>query len=156
MKFQSTKKFGPIPTTHRNWRAAENSDRDSVKCSWIHGYSRYVEIVFEGELDDKTWVWDFGNSKQIKGFLDKEWDHKVLVSSDDPKLDQLRKMHDEGLLTLNIMDVTEGWGPGIEASCKFVYDNIQPYVKEITNNRVRIVSVRVWEHEFNSALYLAE
>lgn len=49
--FKSTKRFGPITTNHRNWHAAFNANRNSQKCSFIHGYSRYCEIVFVGDYD---------------------------------------------------------------------------------------------------------
>ena len=52
------------------------------------------------------------------------------------------------------MDVAKGWGPGIEASCKFVFDNVNPKIKELTNNRVWIDTIEIYEHEFNSALYV--
>ena len=47
----------------------------------------------------------------------------------------------------------EGYGPGIEDSCKWVYDNITPMIKLLTDNRVWIQKVRVYEHENNWAEY---
>ena len=51
------------------------------------------------------------------------------------------------------MDVDKGWGPGIEASCKFVYDHVQPIIAQKTNGRVTLTKVEIWEHERNSAVY---
>lgn len=34
------------------------------------------------------------------------------------------------------MDVTKGWGPGIEASCKFIYDHIDPIIQEKTGGQM--------------------
>lgn len=154
--FRSTKRFGPIPTCHRNWHAANNQSRDSQKCAWIHGYSRHMQLTFEGDLDDCQWVYDFGDCKFIKAFLEDKWDHKVLISSDDPELDLLGQMHVKNLLQLTVIDSTNGrnWGPGLEGSCKYVFDHIQPTIDKKTNDRVRIVRVEIWEHENNSAIFV--
>jgi 6-pyruvoyltetrahydropterin/6-carboxytetrahydropterin synthase len=150
---RSTKKFGPITTSHRNWRAAENPNRNSRKCSWCHGYSRYIQFIFDGEPDERGWVYDFGDLKFVKEWLEENWDHKTLVSSDDPKLDLLKQMDREEVIQLTIIPAKDGWGPGIEGCCKWVYDVINPLIVEKTNGRVRICKVEIWEHEFNTASY---
>ena len=154
--FNSTKRFGPIPTCHRNWHAALNENRNSQKCAWIHGYSRHVQITFSGGLDACQWVYDFGDCKFIKEFLDDLWDHKVLISSNDPELQHLQTMQDLDLLRLTIIDAENGlnWGPGMEGSCKFLFDNLQPTITKKTEGRVRITRVEVWEHENNSAIFI--
>lgn len=148
MPYYSTKKFGPISTGHRQWRA-HNSH-----CRFIHGYGRHVQLTFGCmDLDDRNWVMDFGALKWVKGILEENWDHRVLIASDDPELSTLRRMHAEGLIDMNVMDVEKGWGPGIEASCKWVYDNINDAVFTQTAGRVWLTRVEVWEHENNSAIY---
>lgn len=153
-RYQSTKKFGPITTTHRNWHAAENQSRDSVHCSYIHGYSRKVEVTFEGELDDKGWVYDFGHTKEMKKLLDDNWDHKVLINSDDPELPFILEAQERGVLKVTVMNVLEGHGAGIEGSAKWCADKFQEIVDRETQGRVKIVKVQVWEHEMNSSSYL--
>lgn len=154
--FVSTKKFGPISTGHRNWRAAFNENRDSRRCSWCHGYSRYVQFEFEGELDDKGWVYDFGDLKFVKTWLDENWDHKTLVSESDPKLELLKTMEQEGVLSITVIPEDDReWGPGIEGSCKMLYDTFNPIIQQRTNGRVSILKVEVWEHDNNSAFYIA-
>lgn len=153
-KFQSTKKFGPITTTHRNWVAASNENRNSVKCSYIHGYSRYVEVTFEGELDEHGWVYDFGLTKEMKDILEENWDHKVLINSDDPELPFILEAQERGILQVTVMNVLNGWSAAIEGSAKFCADKFQEVVDKYTNGRVKIVKVQVWEHENNSASYL--
>ena len=49
------------------------------------------------------------------------------------------------------MDISKGWGPGIEASCKFVYDYVDQWTKNTTNSRIWVQKVQIWEHENNSA-----
>ncbi len=148
--YYSTKKIGPISTGHRQWR-------DDGHCRWAHGYGRYVTLTFAcDKLDDKMWCMDFGDLKWVKKWLDDQWDHRMLIASDDPLLHKWQEMHDLGAISLNVMDVSKGWGPGIEASCKFVYDHINPQIIARTNGRVWIHSVEVHEHEFNSAFYYSE
>jgi 6-pyruvoyltetrahydropterin/6-carboxytetrahydropterin synthase len=159
--FGSTKKFGPISTSHRNWRAADNTDRDSVRCSWCHGYSRYVQFTFFGDIDDKGWVYDFGDLKFVKEWLDRHWDHRTLISDDDPKLDMLLNMEKEGVIAITVVPTTlEGrdtfWGPGIETSAKWLFDTFNPVIKGRTGGRVSISKVEVWEHDNNSAIYYGE
>ena len=60
MKFKSSKRIGPISTGHRQWK-------DDGHCSFVHGYGRYVEFTFAcNERDDKGWVMDFGDLKDVK------------------------------------------------------------------------------------------
>lgn len=153
--YKSTKKFGPISTNHRNWKAAENKNRDSVKCSWIHGYSRYIEFTFVGDYDECQWVMDFGDLKDVKALIEEAWDHKTLIASNDPRLGQIKHMRDAGLIALTVVDVSNGlgWGPGIEGSCKWAFDKVSELLVKKTDGRVGIESVRVWEHGNNSAYY---
>ena len=146
MKFKSTKRFGPITTGHRQWR-------DSGHCSYVHGYGRYVRLTFEAsELDERGWVMDFGDLKDVKKWIESEWDHRVLIAADDPLLSDLQELESKGGIYLNVLD--DGYYPGIEESCRYLYDKLNPMVKEKTNNRVEITRVEVWEHENNHAEYV--
>ena len=149
---KSTKRFGPITTTHRNWKAAENAKRDSKACALSHGYSRYVELTFVGEPDEMQWIFDFGQGKQLKAIIEDCWDHKTLINSDDPLLESFKEDEKLGKLSLSVMDVTKNHGAGMEGSCFWVYDTLNPVVQQLTNGRVNISKVQVWEHENNSAI----
>ena len=119
----------------------------------MHGYGRYIQFTFEGELDHRQWVMDFGDLRDVKQWLEDQWDHRLLLASDDPHISDFQKMHELGTMNINIMDVTKGWGPGIEASCKFVFDHVSPLIDKKTEGRVKLVQVEIWEHERNSAVY---
>jgi 6-pyruvoyltetrahydropterin/6-carboxytetrahydropterin synthase len=147
MAFFSTKKLGPISTGHRQWR-------DDGHCSWVHGYGRYIQFTFAcNELDERQWVMDFGDLRDIRKLIELNWDHKLLLASDDPLLVKFTELAELGGVSLNVMDVTIGHGPGIEGSCKFIYDLTQPMIDKKTNGRVWISQVEIWEHENNSAIY---
>ena len=103
--FTSSKRFGPITTGHRQWR-------HDGHCSYIHGYGRIVEITFQSEeLDHRGWVMDFGALKEVKDWLEEEWDHRVLIASDDPLIPQLQDLEILGGINLNILP--KKYGPGI-------------------------------------------
>ncbi len=146
IKYFSTKRFGPISTGHRQWR-------DEGRCKLAHGYGRYVEVTFGcHELDDKGWVVSFGGLRFFKEWLDSQWDHRLLISSEDPELEAFKGLHARGLVDLNVMDASKGHGPGIEQSCKFVFDYLDPKIRFETKGRCWVKSVRIWEHENNSAM----
>tara|TARA_A100000164_G_C21229990_1_gene462229 strand:+ start:37 stop:483 length:447 start_codon:yes stop_codon:yes gene_type:complete len=145
--YRSTKKIGPISTGHRQWR-------DDGHCRYVHGYGRYVQFTFASDnLDHRGWVMDFGGLKGVKKWLEEQWDHRLLLSSDDPLLDEFRKIDELGGCNINVMDVAKGYGPGIEQSCKFVYDHVNPMILEATDGKAWLEKVEVWEHELNSAYY---
>ena len=144
-KYFSTKRFGPISTGHRQYKS-------DTHCRWVHGYRRIVEIVFWGsELDERGWVVDFGDLRDVKTWLESEWDHRVLIAHDDPHLGLLQMLEEADVINLNVLPPE--YGPGIELSCKYVYDKVDQLVKTKTNNRCGVHSVRIWEHENNSAIY---
>ena len=144
--YRSTKKIGPISTGHRQWR-------DDGHCSYVHGYGRYVQFTFASDaLDHRGWVMDFGGLKGVKKWLEEQWDHKVLVAHDDPALLRLRELEKEDIVKLNVMP--EEYGPGIEDSCRYVFDYANPEIISQTNGRVWIERVRIWEHENNYAEYV--
>ena len=145
MLFSSSKRIGPISTGHRQWK-------DNGHCSFVHGYGRYVEFTFACKrTDHRGWVMDFGDLKDVKKWLEDEWDHRLLLAYDDPLLEDFKQLHEKGGVNLNVMP--EGYGPGIEDSCKYVYDKVNPMIKEKTQGRAWVENVRIYEHEKNWADY---
>jgi 6-pyruvoyltetrahydropterin/6-carboxytetrahydropterin synthase len=151
MKFQSTKIFDGYSTVFRQWRA------EGTHCSFIHGYGISFKIIFEGELDERNWVWDFGGMKRAKNTIDgknpKEWmdymfDHTYLIAQDDPFLPTALEMHNQGIAQVRTLPAT-----GAEQFAKFIYDKVSEFIKIETDNRVKVVSVEFKEHHKNSAIY---
>lgn len=151
MPFYSTKRFGPISTGHRQWR-------DNSHCSYAHGYGRTVKIIFGAyELDERGWVVNFSRSGPLKGvkeWLEGQWDHRLLLAHDDPRVPDFKEAHEKGMVDVNVLP--EEYGPGIELSCKMVYDYVDTQVREHTNGRCWVESVEIWEHENNSAIYVRD
>ncbi len=63
-KFQSTKVFEGFSTVFRQWRA------EDTHCRYIHGYGVSFKLWFEGELDERQWVWDFGGFARTESKID--------------------------------------------------------------------------------------
>ena len=150
-KFQSTKIFDGFSTVFRQWRA------DGTHCQFLHGYGISFKITFEGELDERNWVWDFGGMKRAKGTIDgmnpKAWmdymfDHTYIIAEDDPFLPLAKEMDKEGIVQLRVIPAT-----GAEQFAKYIYDKVNKFVLEETNNRVRVTQVEFKEHNKNSAIY---
>lgn len=151
--YLSTKKFGPISVGHRQPLAAET--RDSARCMWAHGYGREIEFTFIAtELDARGWVVDYGGLRPVKDWIESQWDHRLLLTDTDPLLYKFQELDMLGGVNINIMDSSKGWGPGIEQSCKFLFDNINTMIQNMTSDRCEIYSVRVWEHALNSSIYI--
>jgi len=150
-KFQSTKIFDGFSTVFRQWRA------DGTHCQFLHGYGISFKITFEGELDERNWVWDFGGMKRAKGTIDgmnpKAWmdfmfDHTTIIAEDDKYLELFKDMDAGKLIQLRVIPAT-----GAEQFAKYIYDKVNKFVLEETNNRVRVTQVEFKEHNKNSAIY---
>jgi 6-pyruvoyltetrahydropterin/6-carboxytetrahydropterin synthase len=149
--FRSTKVFDGYSTVFRQWKA------DGTHCQFLHGYGISFRVWFEGELDERNWVWDFGGMKRAKGTIDgmnpKVWmdymfDHTTIVAQDDPQLDTFMEMNNDNLIQLRLLPAV-----GAEQFAKYIYEKLNTFIQEETNGRVKIVQVEFREHEKNTAIY---
>lgn len=150
-KFQSTKLFDGYSTCFRQWRA------EGTHCKFLHGYAVSFRVWFEGELDHRNWVWDFGGMKRakntIEGMSPKDYfayllDHTTIIAEDDPYLPLFTQMDNEGLIQLRILPAT-----GCERFAEYLYKTINEFLAKETEGRVKAIKVEVYEHERNSASY---
>ena len=122
---------------------------DHSHCSLLHGYSLAFTFTFGcDELDNKNWAVDFGGLKPLKQWLEDNFDHKVVVDANDPKLDFLKSMEAEGIAELTILD-----GVGAEKFAEHAFNFADKLVREQTNNRCYCVRAECAEHGANSAIY---
>ena len=151
MKFQSTKLFDGYSACFRQWKA------EGTHCRFLHGYAVSFRVWFEGDLDERNWVWDFGGMKRAKGniggyspkaFFDHLLDHTTIVAKDDPYLPLFRQMDKDGIIQLRILPAV-----GCERFAEYLYERINIFLSEETDDRVRATRVEVYEHERNSASY---
>jgi 6-pyruvoyltetrahydropterin/6-carboxytetrahydropterin synthase len=149
--FQSTKLYDGYSCVFRQWKA------DGTHCRFLHGYGVSFRVWFEGKLDERNWVWDFGGMKRAKGTIDdmspKEWmdymfDHTVLVAADDPELDYFLTMHNKGLAQVRVLPAT-----GAEKFAEFLFHKLNTFISVETQGRVKVKKVEFREHEKNTAIY---
>jgi 6-pyruvoyltetrahydropterin/6-carboxytetrahydropterin synthase len=151
MIFQSTKLFDGYSACFRQWKA------EGTHCKFLHGYAVSFRVWFEGELDERNWVWDFGGMKRANGnidgmspkaFFDHLLDHTTIVAQDDPYLSLFESMDKDGIIQLRVLPSV-----GCERFAEYLYGKINTFLSEETNRRVRATKVEVYEHERNSASY---
>ena len=150
-KFQSSKVFDGFSTVFRQWKAK------STHCRFLHGYGISFKVYFEGELDHRNWVWDFGGMKraktQIDGMSPKAWmdymfDHTLIVAEDDPEVEAFKQMDTAGVAQVRIIPAT-----GAEKFAEYIYTKLNDFVKTETDGRVKVTKVKFAEHGKNAAYY---
>jgi 6-pyruvoyltetrahydropterin/6-carboxytetrahydropterin synthase len=170
-KYISTKTYGTdrgLSCCFRQWKA------DHSHCSTLHGYSIGIKLIFQSNtLDEKNWVMDFGGLKAFKAWADHMFDHTMLIAKDDPYLETFKSLNrigggykDSGVVDLRIVEAV-----GCEAFAEMTYHVMNNILTEFQNNDivviddqeftarypvskdVKLVSVEVFEHAGNSAIY---
>jgi 6-pyruvoyltetrahydropterin/6-carboxytetrahydropterin synthase len=149
--FISTKVFDGYSTVFRQWKA------EGTHCKFLHGYGVSFKVWFEGELDERNWVWDFGGMKRAKGTIDgmnpKAWmdymfDHTMIVAENDPNINLFRSMDESNIIQLRILPAV-----GAEQFAKYIYEKLNTFIQEETDRSVKVVQVEFREHEKNTAIY---
>ena len=143
MTYRVIKTYGNergLSCAFRQWRADSH-------CRLIHGYSLGFRFTFEAKtLDDKNWVYDFGDMGFVKEFLEDNFDHILMVAFDDPRKQDLYNL--DGIAEIRELPVV-----GCEAFAEYVYSYVNQEVEQQTTGRVKLVSVECFEHGANSALF---
>ena len=150
-KFQSTKVFDGFSCVFRQWKA------ETTHCKYVHGYGVSFKVWFEGDLDERNWVWDFGGMKraktQIDGMSAKEWmdymfDHTMIIAEDDPFIESFKLMDQAGAAQIRVLPAV-----GAEKFAEYIYNKLQEFVNTETEGRVKVVQVQFMENQRNSAIY---
>ena len=151
MGYKSTKLFDGFSCCFRQWKA------EDTHCRFLHGYGVSFRVTFEGQLDHRNWVWDFGGMKRAKTKIDgmspKEWmdymfDHTIIVAEDDPYINTLQQLDNAGIAQVRIVPAT-----GAEKFAEFIYHKLNEFVNIETQGRVRVAQVEFMEHGKNTAIY---
>ena len=116
-------------------------DHDGV-CKHLHGHNAVAEVeVRTDALDSRDMVVDFGDIKRlVKGWIDSELDHKMILRHDDPLVAPLRALG-EPVHTLDS-------NPTAERMARLVFDVAR-------DKGLPVVRVTVWETPTSWATYAA-
>jgi 6-pyruvoyltetrahydropterin/6-carboxytetrahydropterin synthase len=142
MSFESTKVIDLGSCAFRQPRADSH-------CKFLHGYRLKAKFWFTSDtLDENHWVVDFGDLKELKKILEKQFDHTTCIAFDDPHKLVFETLHEQGVVDLRIMPR----GTGIERIAEWCYKAANNHVIILTEGRCVCSKVEVWEHENNSAI----
>jgi 6-pyruvoyltetrahydropterin/6-carboxytetrahydropterin synthase len=114
-------------------------DYDGI-CKHPHGHNAVVEVdVRTDTLDKRNMVADFSDIKHIvKGWIDRELDHKMILRHDDPLVAPLEALG-EPIYTLES-------NPTVERIARLIFDKAR-------EAGLPVVEVRVWETPTSVASY---
>lgn len=117
-------------------------DYDGV-CKHPHGHNAVAEIeVRSGALDSRNMVADFSDIKRlVKGWIDRELDHKMILRHDDPLVGPLRALGEPMYLLES--------NPTVERIAKLIFD-------QAASLGFPVVAVRLYETPSSSAVYTGE
>ena len=117
-------------------------DYDGI-CKHPHGHNAVAEIdVRTDALDSLNMVADFSDIKRlVKGWIDQELDHKMILRQDDPLVGPLRELGEPMYLLES--------NPTFERIARLIFEKTQEL-------GFRVVSVRVWETPSSFAAYSTE
>lgn len=144
MRYVSTKTYKQLgPVAYRQWRAESH-------CNVIHGYALSFHFEFESDtLDVRNWVMDFGGLRPLKELLEDWFDHTLLLASDDPHYNDIKKLGELGLAK-----VTEVEKTGCEGIASFLYEYVNTiFLKDYgEQDRIWCCKVEVRETDSNMAM----
>ena len=146
MKYTVTKTYGHDRGFSCTFR---QKDADS-HCKYLHGYALGFKFVFTcDKLDERNWVYDFGNLSDLKERLEYQFDHTTIVAEDDLHLTRFEELENLGLIQLRVMQKVS-----VEMFAKFALVTANYVVagsKGAGLRNVQVVSCEVSEHSGNSA-----
>lgn len=71
-------------TRYHDFSAGHRVAGHENKCAMLHGHNYRVHFTVAGPQDLLGRVLDFSDIKLLAGWLEDEWDHKLLLWQDDP------------------------------------------------------------------------
>ncbi len=117
-------------------------DYDGI-CKHPHGHNAMAEVeVRTDALDSRNMVADFGDIKRVvKGWIDRELDHKMVLRRDDPLVSPLQALGEPVFLVDS--------NPTVELVARLIYSRAREAGFDV-------VRVTVWETPSSFATYSGE
>ena len=114
-------------------------DYDGI-CKHPHGHNAVAEIdVRTDKLDRRNMVADFSDIKRlVKGWIDRELDHKMILRHDDPLVPPLKTLGEPVFILES--------NPTVERIAKLIFDMA-------CHQGIEVQAVRVWETPTSFAEY---
>lgn len=117
-------------------------------CKYLHGYSLAFRFKFGcNRLDSNNWVVDFGSLKQLKKWLQDNYDHKLIICHKDSRLmDLWLDKNLEGIADVRVVDEIS-----IEMFAEEAFTQVNKILPKQTKNNAFCYEVTCYEHSGNSA-----
>jgi len=111
-------------------------------CKHPHGHNAIVEIEIQTDtLDRRNMVTDFSDIKRVmKGWIDRELDHKMILRADDPLTRMLQEMGEP----IFVLDSN----PTVERIARLIFDVAR-------EQGLPVARITVWETPTSWATYSA-
>lgn len=136
------KVYRDIPFAHRQ-------HRHDGQCALIHGHNWSFTFVFGcRELDSCGFVVDFGKLRFVRQWLEDHLDHACLFNHDDPYAAALMEVGGE-----SVWKVLRVPCCSCEGVARYVFDAVDPLVRQATEGRAFLVALEVHEDSRNAAEY---
>ena len=110
------------------------------KCRFLHGHNGILEVdIATDKLDDCGMVVDFGDVRNlVKGWIDHNLDHRMILCRDDPMAEVLLELNEP----VYLMDANP------------TAENITQHIFTVTREMgLNIVEARLWETPTSYATY---
>jgi 6-pyruvoyltetrahydropterin/6-carboxytetrahydropterin synthase len=119
-------------TVERSFAAGHYLRNYKGKCENPHGHNYKVQVTLRGaELDKAGLLLDFKDVKDVMKSVIERLDHQMLND-----IDPFRELN-----------------PSAENIAKYFYDQANGHLKSLTNGRVSVKDVTVWETDMTMARY---
>ena len=109
-------------------------------CKHPHGHNATVEVEVQTDLlDSRNMVYDFSDIKRIvKGWVDRELDHKMILRHDDPLVAPLQQLGEPIYLLES--------NPTVERLARLIFEHAH-------EQHLPVVRVTMWETPTSFATY---
>jgi 6-pyruvoyl-tetrahydropterin synthase len=101
-----------------------------------HEYTRSVRFEFSGTPDDNGWIIGFDHLEAVEAFLKYYFDHTVLQATNESESSTTRVLP---------------YGVSMEMISIFVWENVNPFIYDISEGRCWVSRVEVHESPTDSA-----
>lgn len=110
------------------------------KCRHLHGHNGRLQVVLAGDrLDERGMLVDFGDvKKQVRRWIEKHLDHRMILCADDPVLPALQELQE----AVYVMPEN----PTAENIARLIFE-------QLTKEGLPVSEVILWETTRSAAAY---
>lgn len=128
-KYFFTEKFGPYSVGH-------SLKSDGYFCH----YGRISKIVFGLDRDNAEELIAFSDVVlSVRNWINIEWHNKILMKSNNKDV--------IGVSTITVNKLPVGYDSSTESSCKYLFNNIQPMLTNISKGNMWIEHIELWDYD---------